>query len=115
MKTACFKEHGPADQDWLYVRAASIAYQLYMRGKIGVGGLRKHFSEGERRGTIKNHTRLSAGKNIRYSLQQLSALGIVGDLKYEESDHISGKMLTKKGYTDMDRIAKQIVSANRKK
>ena len=115
MKTACFKELGPLDQDWLYVRAASIAYQLYMRGKVGVGGLRKHYSENQRRGTMKEHTRAAAGKNIRYALQQLSAIGLVGDLKYEESDHISGKMLTKKGYTDMDRIAKQIASGNKKK
>eukprot|EP00490_Sorites_sp_Unknown_P027778 CAMPEP_0114652610 /NCGR_PEP_ID=MMETSP0191-20121206/9140_1 /TAXON_ID=126664 /ORGANISM="Sorites sp." /LENGTH=146 /DNA_ID=CAMNT_0001867245 /DNA_START=11 /DNA_END=448 /DNA_ORIENTATION=+ len=100
VKTACFKELGPLDQDWLYIRAASVAYQLYMRGKAGVGGLRRHYSEHQRRGTKREHTRKSAGKVIRYSLQQLSAIGLVGDLKYEESDHISGKMLTKKGFTD---------------
>ena len=34
------KELAPYDQDWLYTRAASIAYQIYMRKKVGVNGMR---------------------------------------------------------------------------
>ena len=85
-----------------------------MRGKVGVGGLRRHYSEKARRGTVKGHYRKSSGKIIRYSLQQLSSAGLVGDLKFEESDHIHGKQLTKKGYTDMDRVASQIAKSNKK-
>merc|ERR1711907_518835 len=43
-KTACFKDLAPYDPDWLYIRAASVAYQLYVRGKVGVNTLRKHYS-----------------------------------------------------------------------
>merc|ERR1712167_412078 len=74
-KTACFKDLAPLDDDWLYVRAASVAYQLYMRGRVGVNGLRRHYSTGKRNGTRTEHTTPAAGKCIRYALQQLEAAG----------------------------------------
>jgi small subunit ribosomal protein S19e len=86
-----------------------------MRGKVGVNGLRKHYGAKQRRGTKREHNRTAAGKVIRYSLQQLSQMGLVGDLKFEDSDQINGKVLTKKGYTDMDRIAQGIAKQNKKK
>merc|ERR1712010_237004 len=111
-KTACFKDLAPYDADWLYIRAASIAYQLYMRGKVGVNTLRKHYSGKHRRGTLTEHSRLTAGKCIRYCLVQLEKAQIVGQMSYEDkngSESVNGKALTKKGITDMDRIAAQIV------
>jgi ribosomal protein S19E (S16A) len=49
---------------------------------------------------------------IRYCLKQLEDAGLVGTVKYQSEDgseQTSGKTLTKKGTTDMDRIASQIV------
>jgi small subunit ribosomal protein S19e len=97
----------PYDDDWLYTRAASIAYQLYMRGKVGVNTLRKHYSGLKRGTTVTEHTFKSAGKCIRYSLQQLEAAGLVGKMTVEDGQVIS-KTLTKKGTKDMDRIASKI-------
>ena len=107
-KTGCQKDLAPYDADWLYVRAASVAYQLYMRGKVGVNTLRKHYSGKHRRGTRTEHSRLTAGKCIRYCLIQLEKAQIVGKLCFEGKDgseSVNGKALTKKGITDMDRIA----------
>lgn len=39
VKTAKWKELGPVDPDWYYIRAASVARHLYMRGGKGVGAL----------------------------------------------------------------------------
>ena len=81
-----------------------------MRQKCGVKGLRKHFGGKARRGTKTEKTRLSAGKNIRYVLDILQQIQLVGEVKYrsEEGSTITmGKSLTKKGITDMDRIAVQ--------
>lgn len=108
----------PYDQDWLYTRAASVAYQLYMRGKVGVNTLRKHYGTKQRNGTCTEHNRLSAGKCIRYVLIELEKAGLVGQLSVENdsgSNSVIGKTLTKKGTTDMDRIAKSIVKENKKK
>lgn len=80
VKTACFKELSPYDQDWLYVRAASIAYQMYIRGKVGISALRSHYGGKQRWGVIPPHFRQSAGKVIRYCLKQLEDAGLVGKI-----------------------------------
>lgn len=101
----------PYDDDWLYIRAASIAYQLYIRGRVGVNTLRKHYSVKKRDGTCTEHSCLSAGKCIRYCLIQLEAAGLVGKMSIENDDGstmVLGKSLTKKGTKDMDRIASKI-------
>merc|ERR1712072_418171 len=116
-KTACFKDLAPYDPDWLYIRAASIAYQLYMRGKVGVNTLRKHYSGKHRRGTRTEHSRLTAGKCIRYCLLELEKAQFVGKMSMEQEDGTTthhGKALTKKGTTDMDRIAAGILKAAKK-
>ena len=118
VKTACFKELAPYDSDWLYVRAASIAYQIYMRKKVGVNGMRKHYGTGARRGTRKPHQRNVAGKNIRYCINQLATAGILATVTLQGDDGSTipvGKALTKKGTTDMDRIASQLLKEAKKK
>ena len=82
-----------------------------MRGKVGVNTLRKHYGSKQRNGTCTEHNRLSAGKAIRYCLIELEKAGLVGKIQYlndEGHSHEIGKGLTKKGTTDMDRIASQI-------
>ena len=80
-----------------------------MRGKVGTQGLRKHYGSTHRKGTRTEHFRKACGKNIRFCLNQLQAAGLVGTAKYEYEgvSVIMGKSLTKKGITDMDRIASQ--------
>ena len=53
---------------------------------------------------------MACGKIIRYCLKQLEDAGLVALVKYQtdNGDHPVGKILTKKGITDMDRIATQI-------
>mmetsp|Transcript_31874 Transcript_31874/g.31140 ORF Transcript_31874/g.31140 Transcript_31874/m.31140 type:complete len:116 (-) Transcript_31874:233-580(-) len=69
VKTSCYKDLGPYDQDWLYTRAASVAYQLYIRGKVGVSALRTHYGGKARRGVNPPHHKKSSGKIIRYCLK----------------------------------------------
>jgi len=79
-----------------------------MSKNMGVNTLRKHYGTNQRKGTCSEHGRIAAGKNIRYCLIQLEAAGMVGVAKYINDDghqHIMGKSLTRKGRTDMDRIA----------
>jgi ribosomal protein S19E (S16A) len=50
-------------------------------------------------------------------LKQLEDAGLVGQVKYQREDgseQSAGKTLTKKGTTDMDRIASTIVKDKRK-
>ncbi len=51
-------------------------------------------------------------------MQELERAGLVGKITYEMEDGSSactGKTLTKKGTTDMDRIAAQIAKESKKK
>merc|ERR1712025_10464 len=41
VKTATYKQLSPYDQDWYYIRCASLARHLYMRGNAGVGAFRR--------------------------------------------------------------------------
>jgi small subunit ribosomal protein S19e len=110
------KELAPYDQDWLYTRAASIAYQIYMRKKVGVNGMRKHYGGGMRHGTCRKHTSVAAGKNIRYCINQLAAKGIIATVSLQTDDGEAipvGKALTTQGTTDMDRIAATLIKARK--
>ena len=111
-KTACFKDLGPYDPDWLYVRAAAIARQLYVRKATGITSLRDHFGGKQRNGVSRNHHRRSAAKCIRYCFQQLSKMELIGtvQIKGDDEELISteGRQITNKGIRDMDRIARQI-------
>jgi small subunit ribosomal protein S19e len=112
VKTASRKELGPYDADWLYTRAASIAYQIYMRKKVGVNGMRQHYGGNKRMGTCKSHQSPAGGKNIRYCINQLAAKGILATVTLQNDEGASipvGKALTQAGTTDMDRIAASII------
>ena len=39
VKTAKFKELAPYDEDWFYIRCASIARHVYIRAPVGVGAV----------------------------------------------------------------------------
>lgn len=41
VKTGIAKELPPSDNDWFYIRAASVARHVYLRKTVGVGRLRK--------------------------------------------------------------------------
>ena len=89
-----------------------------MRGKVGVNTLRKHYGRKQRNGTCTEHTRTAAGKCIRYCLIELEKAGLVGKIHFENDDgsqSVNGKALTKKGTTDMDRIASQIAKELKKR
>ena len=115
VKTACYKDLAPFDVDWLYVRAAAIARQLYMRKSSGINSLRDHFGGRQRGNSRRKHHRKAAGKCIRYCLQQLSKMELIGTVQIRGDDDnvisTEGRQITNKGIRDMDRIAKQIKSS----
>jgi len=104
VKTAPFKELAPLDPDWYYIRAASVARQIYLRGGRGVGGLRKLYGGKNRRGTLPGHHAKASGAILRHILKQLE------DLKILEPHSKGGRQITSDGQRDLDRIAGRIAS-----
>merc|ERR1712028_26664 len=99
VKTAVVKEFAPYDEDWFYIRSASV-----LRKGTGVGALKKWYggSSGTHRGTRKAHFGTASGAIIRKAMLELE--------KLEMMEHCSdgGRVITSKGRAEMDRIAGNI-------
>lgn len=107
VKTAPHKELSPYDQDWYYIRAASIARKVYLRQYTGVGALKKVYGSAGRRGVHRQHHAKASGGIIRHILQQLETMQVVE--KCEEGVCKGGRKISSHGQQDLDRIAGQIV------
>ncbi|KAJ1557155.1 40S ribosomal protein S19 [Nowakowskiella sp. JEL0078] len=107
VKTGTFKELAPYDPDWFYIRAASIARHIYLRPSVGVGALNKNYGGRINRGTRPHKSGLGSGSINRKALQSLEKLKVL------ESDPDGGRKITQDGQQDLDRIASQILSAQR--
>merc|ERR1712167_87249 len=105
VKTGTFKELAPYDEDWFYIRAASVARKVYLRKGTGVGALKKWYggSSGTHRGTRKAHFTTASGAIIRKSMYELEKLEMM------EKTGDKGREITSKGRAEMDRIAGNIV------
>ncbi len=77
VKTGVSRERPPADEDFWYIRAASILRQLYIKGVVGVGKLRNRYGSRKDRGGRPDKFVKSGGKIIRVILQQAEAAGLV--------------------------------------
>uniref|UniRef100_H3G8P8 40S ribosomal protein S19 n=2 Tax=Phytophthora ramorum TaxID=164328 RepID=H3G8P8_PHYRM len=109
VKTAAFKEYSPADPDWYYIRAASIARKVYLRQYTGVGSLKKVYGGASRRGVQRQHFQKASGGLIRHILQQLEEMKVVE--KCPEGVNKGGRKISSHGQQDLDRIAGQVVRA----
>ncbi|KAJ6860876.1 40S ribosomal protein S19-3 [Populus alba x Populus x berolinensis] len=77
VKTGTFKELAPYDPDWYYVRAASMARKIYIRGGLGVGAFRRIYGGSKRNGSRPPHFCKSSGSVARHILQQLQNVNII--------------------------------------
>ncbi|CAJ0961363.1 unnamed protein product, partial [Mesorhabditis belari] len=98
------KELAPIDPDWYFIRCAAIARRLYGRS-TGVGGLRKIYGGKLRRGVRPNHWIAGCGSVCRRALQTLEQLKWV-----EKAAEGKGRILSKQGRKDLDRIAADVKS-----
>ncbi|KNA16999.1 hypothetical protein SOVF_083970 [Spinacia oleracea] len=102
VKTGKLKELAPYDADWYYIRAASMARKVYLRGGLGVGGFRRIYGGSKRNGSRPPHFCKSSGAVARHILQQLEQVKIV------EIDPKGGRKITSSGQRDLDQVAGRI-------
>ncbi len=99
VKTGISKERPPVQDNWWFLRAASILRRIYL-GKSGVSRLRTTYGDRKRRGHKPEHKYRASGAVIRKMVQQLEAAGLV---KKEEG---SGRIITPKGQSLLNRVAR---------
>ncbi|KAL0285486.1 UNVERIFIED_CONTAM: 40S ribosomal protein S19-3 [Sesamum calycinum] len=95
VKTGVLKELAPYDPDWYYIRAASMARKIYLRGGLGVGAFRRIYGGSKRNGSRPPHFL----QCIAHILQQLQNMNIV------EMDTTGGRKITSSGQRDLDQVA----------
>ena len=105
VKTGMHKERPPADNDWWYLRTASILRAVYRLGPVGVSKLRAKYGGKKNRGHKKEHFYKGSGNILRKSLQQLEKAGFV---KFVEIGVHKGRVVTPKGKSFLDKVATQI-------
>eukprot|EP00286_Rhodomonas_abbreviata_P023570 CAMPEP_0181312016 /NCGR_PEP_ID=MMETSP1101-20121128/13462_1 /TAXON_ID=46948 /ORGANISM="Rhodomonas abbreviata, Strain Caron Lab Isolate" /LENGTH=146 /DNA_ID=CAMNT_0023418819 /DNA_START=54 /DNA_END=494 /DNA_ORIENTATION=- len=103
VKTGPFKELAPYNEDWFYVRCASLARRLYIRQGTGVGGFAKVYGDKKRRGTLPGHFCKASRGIVRQCLIQLENIGVV-----QKMAKGGGRCVTVQGRQDCDRIATEI-------
>jgi small subunit ribosomal protein S19e len=101
-KTGSHVEKQPQNPNWWYTRSASILRKVYVHGPIGLEKLRSDY--GGRKGfAVKpNHASKSGGSNIRKSLQQLEAAGLI------QKATTQGRVMAPKGRKLLQEIAEDL-------
>jgi small subunit ribosomal protein S19e len=109
VKTNIAKELAPYDEDWYYIRLASMARHIYVRSPVGVQTVCKIYGVRRNMGSAPSHWRAGSGTIARKGLQTLEQLKLV------EKDPNGGRRMSPQGRRDLDRIAAQIVAVGKVK
>ena len=107
VKTGPSKERPPAQEEWWYLRAASVLKRIYTHGPIGVSKLRTHYGSRKNRGVRPDKFVKSGGKIIRVVLQQLEAEKLIA---HEDKTQHKGRKIAPKGASLLDKAAGTIYS-----
>ena len=101
-KTGRSRELPPENDDWWYVRTASLLRKVYIEGPIGVSRLKKAYGGKDRKGVARSHHEEGSGSVIRTALQQLEEEGLV------EQKGSDGRVVSSEGQKFLDGIASEI-------
>ena len=102
--TGVHKEKGPEQEDWWYIRMASVLRKIYIMGPIGTSRLAAEYGGKEDRGSKRYKARKGSRSIVRKTLQQLESLGYVKQDK-------KGRVVTPKGQSFLDNAAKEVMDS----
>ena len=105
-KTGMSKERAPVQQDWWFVRAASILRKVMILGPVGTSKLQRKYGARKNEGMAPEHFYVGAGNNIRKILQQLEKSGLI---KQAQKGVHKGRIITPKGVSLLDRVASDLM------
>jgi small subunit ribosomal protein S19e len=106
VKTGMNKERPPSQDNWWYIRAASMMRKIYLGNALGVSKLRKAYGGRKNLGHKPEHKRPASGAVIRKVLQQIEAAGFV------KSEKGKGRKLTPKGQSFLNRIVRELKASS---
>jgi small subunit ribosomal protein S19e len=101
VKSGVHRERPPEQEDFWFIRAASILRRIYLNGPVGVSRLRSYYGGARKRGSRPRHFRKASGAIIRKILQQLEKVNLIEKNK-------RGRKVTAKGKKFLDKIAYEV-------
>lgn len=110
VKTGSHNERPSQEPDFWFKRCASILYNSYKHGVIGVRLLRRKYGGRTQHIVRRSHHRKAGGKIIRLAMQQLEKAGLMKleKLKVQKDPSkigYSGRVITSKGKALLDKTA----------
>lgn len=116
VKTGSHNERPPSEPDFWYKRCASILYNAYKHGTIGVRLLRRKYGGRTQHIVRRSHHRPAGGKIIRLAMQQLDKAGLMKleKLKVQKDPSkigYAGRVITGKGRALLDKSAAGMVAS----
>lgn len=100
-KTGVHKEMPPKDENWWYVRAASVLRRVYIDGPVGVQRLRTFYGGKQDRGSMPYSFRKGSGSITRKILQQLEKAGYIENTS-------EGRVVSSSGRSFIDGVANSL-------
>ena len=105
VKTGHAKQRTPAQDDWCYIRAASILRKVHLQGPIGTEKLRRAYGSKKNKGAKPEHFYKGSGSIIRKIFQQCEKSGLI---KQAQKGTRKGRILTPAGMKLISAGAKQV-------
>ncbi|MBN2042487.1 MAG: 30S ribosomal protein S19e [Candidatus Aenigmarchaeota archaeon] len=102
VKTGVSKERPPTQENWWYLRSASVLRKIAAGKPLGVSRLRREYGSKKNRGHQPERKYPASGSIIRKILQQLEAAELVKTRKTK------GRITTQKGKIFLNDIAKSV-------
>jgi len=102
VKTGVCKERMPSQNNWWYIRSASVLSKFSSNRPLGTSRLRKVYGSRKRRGHKPEHKYPASGAVIRRILQQLEKAGFV------KTEKGKGRSITAKGKLFLNEVAKTL-------
>ncbi len=106
VKTGIHNERPPIDENWWFMRGASILLKVKDLGPIGVSKLRTRYGGRKNRGVKPEKFKRASGNHIRKLLQQLEKNDLLKSAD-KNSKH-KGKVITPKAQSMIAQTSKTI-------
>lgn len=101
VKSGAHADRPPQDEDFWYVRCASLMRQAYVNSAVGVQAMRRHYGGRKNRGVRPEKHVAAGGSTIRKAFQALEEAGLM-------AKDVKGRKLTAKGMSLLDKTASEL-------
>ena len=100
VKSGSHTERPPEQEDFWWMRSASILRKIFVNGNIGVNKLRREYGGRKKFGIRPAHFRMAGGKTNRVAMQELEKLGLI-----KKAENGKGRVITGAGEKLLDSAA----------